>query len=433
MTDRDRLVDLDRLHLWHPYTQMSSYGRIDPLVIAAAEGSWIEDANGRRYLDGNSQWWVATLGHGHPRLKAALHAQIDRLSHVSLAGVVHENAAALASELAAVAPSGLTRVFFSDDGSTAVEVALKMAVHYFHQNGAPKRTRFVVLDGGFHGETIGAASLGAVDEFRAPYESILFPVRRTPDPDEIGWSAAFDWIRALLEREGDTIAAVVVEPVLQGAAGMRMYAPELLTRLREWTRAAGTLLVCDEVFTGYGRTGAMWACDLANVAPDLLCTAKGFTGGVLPMAATLATDAIFEGFLGEKSRAFFHGHSFGGNPLGAAVAREVLAVMRDEDVIGQVRAKAPIVRAAFEQIGRISGVKSVRTIGLVGAADLGTGGYLGGAGWRVYEAGLRRGAYLRPIGDTVYVAPALTISEGDLRSLCRILAESVEEASARGA
>jgi adenosylmethionine-8-amino-7-oxononanoate aminotransferase len=424
---RDRIVELDKRHVWHPYTQMSEYAGVDPLVLAGAEGVHLIDANGRRYLDGNSQWWVATLGHGHPRIRAALAKQLESFAHVSLAGVIHEPAARLAEELVAVAPKGLTRVLFSDDGSTAVEAALELALHFFAQNGEPHRSRFVVLHDGFHGETLGAKSLGAVDEFRHPYAAVLFDCARTPNPDLVGWPAAFEWIESLLAREGETIAAVVVEPVLQGAAGMRIYPPALLTRLREWTRTAGALLVCDEVLTGYGRTSAMWASDLAAVTPDLLCTAKGFTAGTLPMAATLATERIFEGFLGEKSRAFFHGHSFAGNPLGAAVAREVLAIYRDEDVLGQVAAKAPIVRAAFEQIGRISGVNKTRTIGLVGAADLGTGGYLGPTGWKVYEAALRRGAYLRPIGDTVYVCPALTIPEPDLRRLLEILADSVAE------
>ena len=424
---RDEIVALDKRHVWHPYTPMQEYmatGR--PLVIARAEGARLHDVDGRTYLDGNSSWWVAGLGHNHPRLVRALTEQAARLCHASLAGVTHEPAALLAAEMAAVAPAGLSRVFFSDDGSTAVEVAAKMAVQLFHQNGQPRKRRLVALEGAYHGDTVGATSLGGVEVFRQPFGALLFDVVRVPSPAEFG--EAFAGIERAMAAAADEIAAVFVEPIVQGAAGMRIYAPEYLARLRELCTRHDVLLVADEVFTGYGRTGPMWACDHAGIAPDLLCTAKSFSGGMLPMAATLATERVFAGFLGGRERAFMHGHSFTGNPLGAAVAREVLAVFRDEDVLARAQAKALRLRAAVEELAPRLGPERCRQIGMIAACDLGGAGYLGGIGWRVYEEALARGAYVRPLGDTVYLAPPLNIDDGDLERLCSIFVESIRAA-----
>ncbi len=424
---REALVALDRRHVWRPYTSSEDHAARDPIVVARAEGVWLEDVDGRRYLDGNGSWWVNTLGHAHPRVLAALARQAETLAHCSLAGVTHAPAALLARDLVAVSPPGLERVFFSDDGSTAVEVATKIAFQYWQQNGRPARRRFVALGGAFHGDTLGATSLGGVPAFRSVFGPLLFDVLHAPDPgdDTHGFDRAVDAIERVLEKDGDEIAAVVVEPLLQGAAGMRVWDATLLARLRAAATRADTFLVADEVFTGYGRTGEMWACDHARVTPDLLCVAKAFAGGVLPMAATLATARVFDGFRGGRDRALMHGHSFCGNPLGAAVAREVLAVYRDEDVVGQARRKAPIVARAFERIARLPGVARARSLGLVGAADLGGGGYGGQRGWRVFDEARARGAYLRPLGDTVYVAPALTISERDLEQLLEVLHDAV--------
>jgi adenosylmethionine---8-amino-7-oxononanoate aminotransferase len=429
MTSRDHILQMDRRHVWRPYTSSDDHEGTDPLVVTSALGAWLEDADGRRYLDGNGSWWCNNLGHGHPRLVAALRRQAESLGHCSMAGVTHEPAARLAEELAAHAPEGLTRVFYSDNGSTAVEVALKIALQYWRQNDRPERTRFVALPGAYHGDTAGTMSLGGVDTFRAMYAPLLFEPLRAPDPSEAagGWDATIAHIESLLAQEGDTIAGVVVEPLVQGAGGMRMYAPELLTRLRDATRRADTFLIADEVFTGFGRSGRMWACDHAGVAPDLLCTAKGLSGGLLPFAATLATERIFDGFRGGKGRALMHGHTFYGNPLGASVAREVLAIYRDEDVLAQLADKGRDIADAFARLATLDGIHNPRSLGMIGAADLGTAGYLGRAGWAVYEAARRRGAYLRPLGNTVYVCPPLTIPRDDLTRLLTILVESVTE------
>src|SRR5262245_62846816 len=285
---RAEIIRADKRHVWHPYTPMQRYiEEVEPLVIERAEGARLFDVDGRSYLDANSSWWVASLGHGHPRLVAALAAQAGRLAHTSLAGVTHAPAALLAEELTRVAPPGLTRVFFSDDGSTAVEVALKLSLQLWQNEGRPRRTRFVALDGAFHGETIGAASLGGVEVFRRPFAGVLLECIHVPPPgDGPLFARAFDALEEVVIRGRDEIAAVVLEPILQGAAGMRIYDAAYLRRARELCDAHDVLLVLDEVFTGYGRTGPMWASSRAGVVPDILCTAKGFSGGMLPMAAT---------------------------------------------------------------------------------------------------------------------------------------------------
>jgi adenosylmethionine-8-amino-7-oxononanoate aminotransferase len=428
---RDEILALDRRHVWRPYTSAEDHETRDPFVIARAEGPYVHDVDGTRYIDANASWWVCNLGHRHPRLVARLVSQAETLCHCAMGSMTNPEAAQLAAELAEVAPAGLSRVFFSDDGSTSVEVALKMAFQYWRQNDRPERVRFVTLAGAYHGDTVGVMSVGDLDAFTAVYRPLCFDVFRAPDIDEErGWERAVTAIEALLETRGDEIAGLVVEPVLQGAAGMRIWDPRLLARLREATQAADTFLICDEVFTGYGRTGPMWASDHADVAPDLLCIAKGFSGGVLPFAATLATDRIFDGFRGGRARALMHGHSFSGNPLGAAIAREVLAIYRDEDVLRAARESAPIIASAFEEMSMIPGTAHPRSLGMMGAIDVGPTDYYGDVGWRVFEAARRRGVYLRPIGNAVYVVPPLNIPRDVLETLLSIVHASVEEALA---
>lgn len=432
--DRDRIVALDKRRVWHPYTAMDDYTqRVDPFVVVRAEGARLFDADGRSYLDANSSWWVASLGHGHPRLVAALERQARSFPHVSLAGVTHAPAAELAEAVCAIAPAGLEHVFYSDDGSTAVEVALKLALQYWSQNGRPDRRAFVALDGGFHGETLGCTAVSGVEVFRRPFAGSLAHVFHVPSPGdpEVPLERAVEALESLLAKESDRIAAVVVEPIVQGAAGMRTYDPTYLRVARELCDRHDVFLVADEVFSGYGRTGRMWACQHAGVSPDLLCTAKGFSGGMLPMAATLATPRIFEGFLGEPERAFYYGHSFCGNPLGAAVALEVLRIFDDEKVLAAVAGKAERIARCFTALGALSGVVRTRSLGMIGALDLAGGsGYLEQAGWRVFEEARRRGAYLRPLGNVVYVAPPLVIPDEDLDELLQIVTDSVHVVAA---
>lgn len=451
---RAAIVAADKRHVWHPYTPMDIYLRdVDPIVVSRAHGAWLEDIDGTRYLDGNSSWWVSALGHAHPRLVARLKAQAEELSHCTLAGITHEPAARLAEELCAIAPSGLERVFFSDNGSTAIEVAVKMAVQMWRQLGREQKTRFVALDGAFHGDTIGASSLGGVDVFRRPFAGVLFECAHAPFPTEEGYARAFEAIERLVREGADAIAGVFVEPLVQGAAGMRMYSPEYLRALRTLCDEHDVLLIFDEVFTGFGRTGRMWASEHAGVAPDIMCLGKAFAS-LLPMAATLATARVFDAFRGERSRALYYGHTFCGNPLGAALAREVLAIFRDEGVLAQVERKAPRIDAALRSLAGVPGVRRTRALGMIGAADLAfpeatfmPGGgsantapsdakpsaYLDEIGWLVYEEARSRGAYLRPLGSTVYLCPPLTIAEHELDELLSIFVASIRAVLAREA
>lgn len=429
---RETIVSTDRAHVWHPYTSVDDWEQTDPIVVARAEGSAFWDVDGTRYLDGNSSWWVAALGHGHPRLLSVLRDQSTVLAHCALAGITHEPAARLAEELAAIAPKGLTRVFYTDNGSTSVEVAIKIALQTWAQRGAPRKTRFVALDGAFHGDTLGATSLGGVEVFKRPFANVLFDCVHAPFPEPGAYERAFETIASIVRRERDTLAAVVVEPIVQGASGMRIYDPRFLSALRDVTRECDVLLVADEVFAGYGRTGEMWACDHAKVTPDLMCLGKAFCP-LFPMGATMVTDDVFASFRGGKERTLFYGHTFCGNPLGAAIAREVLAIYRDEQLVARTGNRAARIAATFAKVTNLPGVERVRTLGMIGAADLeptGAGGYLGNAGWRVFEAAKKRGAYLRPLGDTVYVCPPLTIPDDDLTSLLEIFEESVADQSA---
>jgi adenosylmethionine-8-amino-7-oxononanoate aminotransferase len=425
--DRDAIVRLDKAHVWHPYTPMDAWQSVDPIVVARAEGSWLEDIDGHRYIDGNSSWYVATLGHGHPRLLRAFESQARSLAHCSLAGIAHEPSARLAEELLAIAPAGLTRVFYVDDGSTAIDAAVKMCAQGWRQLGLPDKQRFIALDGAFHGDTVGATSLGGVDVFRRPYAGVTFECVHAPFPEASAYDKALSAIGRIVREGSATIAAIFVEPIVQGAAGMRIYAADFLRELRTLCDRHDVWLVADEVFSGYGRTGPMWACEHAGITPDLMCIGKAFSA-IVPMAAVLASDKVFSAFGGGRERAFLHGHTFCGNPIGAALAREVLAIYRDERVLDQVVKKAPVIARAFGRLAAAPGVERVRFIGMIGAADLSDGGregYLGDVGWRVYEEARRRGAYLRPLGSTVYVCPPLTISEDDLERLLAILDESV--------
>jgi len=422
--DRAHIVAADRKHVWRPYTSGDDHQALDPIVVASAEGAWLEDLDGHRYLDANGSWWVNNLGYRHPRLVAALRRQSEALVHCSLGGCTHAPAALLAEELAAVAPEGLTRAFYVDNGSTSVEVAMKMAFQYWAQNGRPRRQRFLALPGAYHGDTVGAMSVGALDAMGAVFRPLLFETNDAPEVRDPGaWDDVFESLCARVIRDRDTLAAVIVEPLVQGAAGMRMYTPEHLRALREACDRADVFLIADEVFTGCGRTGCMWACDHAGVSPDLLCAAKGLSGGVLPFGVTLATERIYDGFRGDATRALLHGHTFCGNPLGAAVAREVLAIYREEDVLGQVAGKARRVAEAFADI---PGVLRPRSLGMIGACDLGDEGYYGRAGWHVAKAARERGVCLRPLGDVVYVVPPLNVGDDELETMLRVVREAIE-------
>jgi adenosylmethionine---8-amino-7-oxononanoate aminotransferase len=426
--ERAELVRRDKDFVWHPYTQMEHYrAEVDPLVIERASGSRIFDADGRSILDGNASWWTSLLGHNHPRLVAALTKQAASLCHTSLAGITHEPAVMFSEALVRVAPIGLRHAFFSDNGSTAVESALKMAAQFFHQSASGPRHKFLSLSHAFHGETLGVTALGGVEAFRSPFGPLTMPCHHLPSPSD-GLEEAVTALSQILEREASDICALVIEPLIQGAGGMRMYDPAYLREARRLTKQHDVLLVVDEVFTGYGRTGKFWACDHADISPDILCTAKGLSGGVLPFAATLTTDRVFEAFLGGASRAFLYGHTYCGNPLGAAVALEVLKVYADEEVMAGIPERSLLIEKTFRRLSALDGVVDARSLGMCGALDLAGGrGYLERGGWKVYERALQRGAYVRPLGNVVYVTPALNIPLADLEELLFIVERSVRD------
>lgn len=415
-------VGLDRLHVWHPYTQMLTAP--PPLAVVAAEGVYIHTADGRRILDGISSWWVNIHGHGHPRLRRAIEKQAAVLSQVVFAGSTHEPAARLAAELSRRAPGKLQWVFYSDDGSTAVEVALKMACQLWKNRGEQGRDLFVALEHAYHGDTFGAMAAGGVRVFHEHFRSLLFEVRRArsaccePRGGEAGPACGGQdapGLADILARDGRRVAAVIIEPMLQGAGGMIVWPAAFLRMVREITRAHGIPLIADEVLTGFGRTGKLFACEHGPIEPDILCLSKALTGGSLPLAATLATDEIYRSFLGEeKDRALLHGHSYTGNALACAAALESLAILDDERSLERVARLEQLFAGRLERIGRLPAVRAVRGIGSVAAVELrtgGPGGYLDTLGPRLHVELLARGILLRPLGNVLYFMPPYAITD----------------------
>jgi len=428
--ERSRLVERDKASVWHPYTPMEQYQKeARPLVIQRGAGSRLFDADGRSIIDGNASWWTSLLGHNHPRLVSALTEQANRLCHTSLAGITHEPAVRFAEGILKVAPAGMEHVFFSDNGSTAVEAAIKMAIQFWRQKSekGQKKTLFLSLKDAFHGDTMGVTALGGVEAFVSPFRDLTMPTVHLHSPAE-DLDRALSELEEVLKSRSDEIAALVVEPLIQGAGGMKMYSEEYLVKARELTKQYDVLLIVDEVFTGYGRTGTFWAVDHAGISPDIVCTAKGLSGGVLPMAATLASGEVYRGFLGDPSRAFYYGHTYCGNPLGAAVAAEVLSIYDDEQIIAGIGEREGLIRSVFDGMKELPGVEDVRVLGMCAALNLTGGkGYLERGGWRVYERALESGVYVRPLGNVVYMTPALNIPIADLRELLTVVRDCVTE------
>jgi adenosylmethionine-8-amino-7-oxononanoate aminotransferase len=410
------VVRADLRAVWHPYTQHAIMDA--PIEVVRAEGAYLYTRDGRKLFDGISSWWVTAHGHSHPNIAAAIAKQAATLDQVIFTTFTHEPAALLAAELLEVVPHGLSRVFFSDDGSTAVEAAIKMALQY-HANRGQTRRLVVALDNAYHGDTFGAMSVSAASVFTAPFESHLFGIARLPDPNHGDTLAAFD---ALLESRGDELAAVIVEPLLMGSGGMRTYDATVLAGLFERARARDVLCIADEVLTGFGRTGPMFACELAGVSPDILCLSKGITGGTLPLGATLATEEIFTSFLSnDRRRTLFHGHSYTANPIACAAARASLALFDEKsqarrNVIAQVHAERMAKIAAYPA------VTNPRVLGTVAAFDLDAGGgYLSPVGRDLAAFALERDVFVRPLGNVVYLLPPYCSTADDLHTAYSVL------------
>jgi adenosylmethionine-8-amino-7-oxononanoate aminotransferase len=417
----------DRRYLWHPFTQQLSWCQEEPpLIIERAEGTHLYDSDGNAYIDGVASLWCNVHGHRHPALDQAIAEQLGRVAHSTMLGLSHRPAVELAERLLACAPAGLSRVFYSDSGSTAVEVALKMAYQWWLQRGDTSRDSFVCLEHAYHGDTLGAVSVGGIELFHARYAPLLFPVLHAKAGDEAD-------LARLLELHSGRVAAVIVEPLVQGAAGMLLQPEGYLSRARELCDQHGLLLICDEVATGFGRTGTMFACQQESVTPDLLCLGKGLTGGYLPLAATLTTERVYEGFLGaqEEGRTFFHGHTYTGNPLACAAGIATLDTFANERTLQALQPKIELLdRLLAQRIEVLPGVVEVRQRGfMIGIELIGrpAGERLGHA---VAMAARRRGAVIRPLGDVVVLMPPLAISEADLRRLVAITAASIAESTA---
>lgn len=446
-----RLAELeedDRRFLWKPFTQMRAYETASPVIIEEAKGCWLRDVRGKSYLDGNSSLWVNLHGHRRPEIDEAIVDQLSRIAHSTMLGPSNVPAIELARALVDLAPSpDLTRVFYSDSGSTAVEIAVKMAFQYWQQTpGGGDRTVFIRLQNAYHGDTIGSVSVGGIDLFHGVYGPLLFQTDKAESPDcyrcPVDSSypdcrvACTDSIREAFERNQGRVAALIVEPLMQGAAGILIYPPEVLSRAAAIAREHGALLIVDEVATGFGRTGELFACQHAGVEPDLMAVAKGLSAGYLPLAATLATDAVYQAFLGEHTdyKTFFHGHSYTGNPLACAAANASLRLFEGGGLMEEVRRKAAHFGERLAAMGDLPHVGDVRQLGLIGGVELvqdpGTRTPFDPAqqtGLAVCRAAAERGVMVRPLGDVLVLMPPLAIGDDELDLLCGVVHECIAE------
>lgn len=443
------LVDRDLKVLWHPCTQMHDHLSVPLIPIRRAQGVWLEDFEGNRYLDAISSWWVNLFGHAHPAINEAIRQQLTSLEHVLLAGFTHEPVIQLSEALVALAPSGLSRCFYGDNGSSAVEIALKMSLHYWQNRGEPRKTSFVALEHSYHGETVGALSVSNVALYKETYAPLLFKTHMAPSPDcsarEPGMDCAAQASRALagmkeiLERHQDTICGVIIEPLVQCAGGMRMYDPSYLKGLRALCDHYRVHLIADEIAVGFGRTGTLFACEQGPIRPDFLLLGKGLTGGYLPLSACLVTEDIYQAFFAayELGKAFLHSHSYTGNALACAAALATLDIFAQADTIKANRALSAVMAASLAPLRDHPHVAEVRQTGMIAAVELIADKAkrqpypsTERRGLSVYRYGLRNEALLRPLGDVLYLMPPYVIQPEEIQKLARVLAAGIEEATA---
>jgi len=445
MTDgNSSWVTRDLAHVWHPCTQMKDHETVPMIPLRGGSGVWLEDFAGKRYLDGISSWWVNLFGHSNARINSALHEQLEKLEHVIFAGFTHEPAVKLAEELTRIAPAGLNRCFFADNGSAAIEVAVKMSFHFWRNSGNTRKTRFITLANSYHGETLGALAVGNVDLYKSIYRPLLMDVITVPSPDafvrEAGVSPAehaqlmFKHMDAALAQHHAEVAAVIVEPLVQCAGGMRMYDPVYLELLRRACDKYGVHLIADEIAVGFGRTGTMFACEQAGIRPDYLCLSKGLTGGYLPLSVVLTTDSIYDAFYDEyvKLNAFLHSHSYTGNPLACAAANATLAIFREEPVLERNLHTAAHMASSVEHLRDHPNVAEIRRRGMILAIELVKDRATRAAfpweerrGLRIYRHALEQGVLLRPLGTTIYFMPPYVIEADEIDLLARVATEGV--------
>lgn len=448
MQDNASLTARDLAHVWHPCTQMKDHEHLPLVPIRRGEGVWLEDFEGKRYLDAVSSWWVNLFGHSNPRINAAVRAQLERLEHVIFAGFTHEPAILLSEGLVRIAPAGLNRCFFADNGSAAIEVAIKMSYHFWRNRGRERKHRFITLTGSYHGETLGALAVGNVELYKTIYRPLLMETITVPSPDcyerEPGESWAdhsrrkFAAMEAALAQHADDLAAVIIEPLVQCAAGMRMYDPVYLEMLREACDRHGVLLIADEIAVGFGRTGTMFACEQAGIRPDFLCLSKGLTGGYLPLSVVMTTDAMYDAFYDDyvKLNGFLHSHSYTGNPLACSAAVATLDIFARDDIVQRNRALAAHMGQRARELEDHPHVAEVRQHGMILAIEMVRDkatrtpyDWKERRGLHVYRHGLERGALLRPVGNVIYFMPPYVITPDEIDFMVGVAREGIEKAT----
>jgi len=437
MTTSD-LISRDLRHIWHPCSQMKDYEAFPPLIIKKAYGSYIELENGHKLIDAISSWWCKSLGHGHPRLKRALQNQLERFEHVILANTSSDIIVKLAEKLAQLSPS-LDKIFYAGDASCAIEIAMKMSLHSRQIQGEQKRCRFLALSNGYHGETMAALSASDVGLFRDPYQAMLLDIQfigplpyvnNRHHPHWQDCSEQWPAIEQQLNRYQENTTALLVEPILQGAGGMRIYSPDLLRRLRQWTQQQGIHLIADEVMTGIGRTGTALACQHANIEPDFLCLSKGLTSGWLPFSTVHTSSKIYDLFYDDYAagKSFLHSHTYCGNALAVSVALECLTIMEEEHIYQQVQSNESYLAELMEETAENTGcLNNIRYLGAMVAADLSTAQTEKRLGFKIYQKAVALGALLRPIGNTIYWLPPLNSDKDTLRQLQKITQQAILE------
>lgn len=449
MTSNAEMMKRDISVLWHPCTQMKDHEQMFPVIpIKRGEGVWLEDFDGNRYIDAISSWWVNLFGHANPRVNERVKAQLDSLEHVILAGFSHEPVIQLSERLINMTPPGLSRVFYADNGSAGIEVALKMSFHYWQNMGQSKRTKFITLSNSYHGETLGTLSVGDVALYKEIYEPLLLDVHTAPSPDcylrEEGESwedcsrRQFEHMKTLLAEHHEEVCAVIVEPLVQCAGGMRMYHPVYLKLLRELCDRYKVHLIADEIAVGFGRTGTLFACEQAGIRPDFMALSKGLTAGYLPLCAVLTTDEIYQAFYDdyETLRAFLHSHSYTGNALACAAALATLDIFEEDDVISENRTLADHLGQALERFNDHPNVAEVRQTGMIAALEMTPDGsrhtsydWRDRRGIRVYQHALTQGALLRPLGNVVYFMPPYVITPEQIDHLAEVAWQGITKAT----